>query len=173
MTSHSRLNLIQVDTREKSNDFIEQYLDEVGIPFYRSKLFVGDYIYQCSPYFVVDRKKNMSELYGNITTQHKRFREECKRATDCGIHLVILIEDEDLRTLEDVKKWKNPQRKYSKKALDGNEIYKRLDTMRIRYDIEFQFCTHDQYAKTVIALLTEARDKWLSGIAMSYGVYNE
>ena len=173
MTSHSRLNLIQVDTREKSNDFIEQYLDEVGIPFYRSKLFVGDYIYRCSPYFVVDRKKNMSELYGNITTQHKRFREECKRATDCGIHLVILIEDEDLRTLEDVKNWKNPQRKYSKKALDGNEIYKRLDTMRIRYDIEFQFCTHDQYAETVIALLTDARDKWLNGIAMSYGVYNE
>ena len=168
MTSSSRLNQIQIDTREKKNGFIEQYIEYKGFPYIRSKMHVGDYMFRCNPYYVIDRKKNMSELYGNLTQQHKRFRNEMLQAQATNTKLVILIQDEEIKRLEDVKTWENPQSKFSDKALDGYEVYRRLDKMRQVYDCEFVFATRDEYASTVLHLLEDARDKWLNGIKEIY-----
>ena len=169
MTSSSnRIDIVKIDTREKKNGAIETYLDTVGLPYFRSKMYVGDYKFVCNPYYVIDRKKDMSELYGNLTTQHKRFRDEMKRAQESGIQLVVLVQEEHIKTLDDVKTWKNPQARYSTKALDGEEVYKRLYTMQARYGCEFLFCQKDKYPQTVIKLLREARNTWLRGIAEIY-----
>lgn len=169
MTSHSRLNLLQIDTREKKNGFIEEYLTANDIPFFRSKMYVGDYKLHCSPYYVIDRKANMSEIYENITNNAKRFKEELQRAKDSHIHLVVLIEDETIRTLEDVNEWEHPHPEYHKRVLPGHVVYRKLDDLARVYDCEFLFSTHEAYAETMLSLLREAQEKWLNGIATAYG----
>lgn len=167
MTSSSRLQTIQIDTREKGNEFIQNFLDHNGYPSFRSKMYVGDYQFICNPYYVIDRKANLREVYGNMTTGHKAFREEMKRAKAKNIHVVILVEEKCIKTLEDVRGWKNPQKKYSKKAFEGYEMFRRMDTFSFNYGCEWLFADHDHYAETLVRLLEEARDKWLRAIAES------
>ncbi len=169
MTSHSRLNLIQIDTRERKNGFIEEYLADNDIPFFRSKMFVGDYKLHSSPYYVIDRKANMSEIYENITNHAKRFREELQRAKNMRIHLVVLIEDDTIKTLEDVKEWEHPHPEYHTRILSGYIVWKKLDALSRVYDCEFLFAPHEEYTETMLFLLKEAQDKWLRGIADCYG----
>lgn len=167
-SSSSRLDLIQIDTREKKNSHLEQYLNSCNLPFIRSKMYVGDYQLISNPFYVIDRKQNLSELYSNVTTQHKRFQNELKKANEFNIHVVVLVEEDSISCLEDVKTWKNPQRQYSKKALTGERLFKMLDTITLRYDCEILFCPRDQYAETVVTLLRDAQSKWLNGIAAVY-----
>ena len=40
------------------------------------------------PQLVVDRKKDLNELCGNVTQQHERFRRELISGKEAGIRLV-------------------------------------------------------------------------------------
>lgn len=164
MSCNSRLETIQIDTREKQNEHIQEYLDARGYPSFRSKMFVGDYQFICNPFYVIDRKANLSELYGNMTSGHTTFKNEMERAKANKIHVVVLVEEERIKTLEDVKKWKNPQKRYSRKAFNGDKLYKMLDTFAFNHECEFKFSTHDEYAENLVKLLEEARNKWLKAI---------
>ena len=66
---------IQVDTREHKKEWerIKSQFDSVGVEYYRSKLWVGDYMNIDKPRVVIDRKKDLLELCGNVTQQHERF----------------------------------------------------------------------------------------------------
>lgn len=165
MTSNSRLETIQIDTREKQNEFIQEFITQRGYPSFKSKMFVGDYQFVCNPFFVIDRKASLSEVYGNMTKGHKAFKNEMERARANKIHVVILVEEENIRTLSDVKNWQNPQAKYSSKALSGYELFRRMDTFAFNHGCEFKFIDHDAYAETLVRLLEEARDKWLKAVS--------
>lgn len=145
--------VIQVDTREKENKHIIEYFNDLGIKHFNSKMYCGDYQLLQNPYLVIDRKANLLELVGNVTTQHKRFHDEMKRAQELGIKMIVLVEENEVKTLDDVKQWQNPRRKYSKKATTGEQLYKILDTMSIRYDCEFRFSTRSEFPKTLIKIL--------------------
>jgi hypothetical protein len=93
------------------------------------------------------------ELVGNVTKEHKRFHDEMKRAQDLNIKMIVLVEEEEIKTLDDVKKWDNPRRKYSKKATTGEQLYKILSTMQFRYDCVFLFADRASYPQTLIKLL--------------------
>lgn len=163
---------IQVDTREHKSEWerIQKQFDKLDVQYFRSKLYVGDYQSLDNPRLVVDRKKNLQELVGNVTQQHERFRKELIRASKAGIQIVILVEHgQGIESLEDVWFWKNPRKhevryrtvngkreRYvvSAKATDGEQLYKSLNTMRERYGVKFVFCEKKDTGKEIIRILS-------------------
>ena len=163
------------DTREHKTEWnrISKQFDELGISYDRSKLYVGDYQDITNSLFVIDRKKDLQEICGNVCQQHERFQKELVRAREAGVHIVILCEHgPDIKSLEDVKAWQNPRRQPrlawvdgrrqrvidSPKALTGEQLYKTLSTIRDRYDIEFEFCTKEETGKRIVEILTRGKD---------------
>lgn len=162
---------IQVDTREHAKEWerIKGQFDTMGVQYFRSKMYVGDYQSLDNPRLVIDRKKDLQEICGNVCQQHERFKAELLRAKEQGIKLVILCEHgADIKSLEDVYFWQNP-RKYqirwktvngkrvkdviSAKAVDGNQLYKSLCTIRDRYGVSFMFCTKEETGQKIIEIL--------------------
>lgn len=164
---------IQIDSREKARAIrkIIKYFEDNGIKHFSSKLLVGDYMSLDNPRIIIDRKQNMQELCGNVCQQHERFKKELVKAMDAGIQLVILVEHgPDIKTLEDVYFWKNPRKhevrwkwengkrvKYviSAKAVDGNQLYKSMCTIRDRYGARFEFCEKKDTGKRIVEILGE------------------
>ena len=149
---------IQIDTREHKSERerIEQQFLSLGVEFFRSKLWVGDYMNIDRPRLVVDRKKDLGELCGNVTQQHERFRAELERAQEKNIKIVILCEHgEGIERLSDVYFWHNPRlditewvmqdghpvkaQKYPR-ATEGKALMRSLETMQNKYGIEILFC---------------------------------
>ena len=147
---------IQIDSREHKKELarIQGQLHELGVDYFVSKLYVGDYMNLDNPRVVVDRKKDLLELSGNICQQHERFQKELTRARDAGIKIIILCEHgKDITCLEDVYFWENPRREKSPNATNGETLYKALCTIRDRYGVLFEFCNKRQTGKRIIELL--------------------
>ena len=88
--------IIVEDTRNQitKHRLLNDTLTAKGITVVRSKLFVGDYTRLDNQTVCVDTKKDIDEIAGNICgKQHERFREECIRARDNFIRLIVLIEE--------------------------------------------------------------------------------
>lgn len=163
---------IQVDSREHKSEWerIQKQFDSLGIKYFRSKLYVGDYQSLDNPRLVIDRKKDLQELCGNVCQQHERFKAELVRAIQSGIKIVILCEHgEDIKTMEDVYFWQNPRKHkviwktvngkrvktvVSDKAVDGNQLYKSLCTIRDRYNVDFVFCTKEETGRKIVEILS-------------------
>ena len=164
---------IQIDSREKARAIrkIIKTFDDAGVKHFSSKLLVGDYMSLDNPRLIIDRKQNLQELCGNVCQQHERFKRELLKAIDAGIQLVVLVEHgPDIQCLEDVWFWENPRKheirwrvvdgkreKYvvSAKAVDGNQLYKSLCTIRDRYHVRFEFCEKKDTGKENIRILKE------------------
>ena len=164
---------IQIDSREKARAIkkIVQTFEKEGVNFFSSKLLVGDYMNLDNPRLIIDRKQNLQELCGNVCQQHERFKKELIRTNKAGIQLVILVEHgPDVKTLEDVYFWQNPRKhevkwryvngkreKYvvSVKAVDGEQLYKSLCTIRDRYNVRFEFCEKKDTGKEIIRILSQ------------------
>lgn len=177
---------IQIDSREKAKAIqkIIKEFDKRNINYFSSKLLVGDYMNLDNPRLIVDRKQNLSEICGNITQQHERFKAELVRANQANIRLVFLIEHSSrIKTLEDVKKWKNPRQYMFEKAMrkkygyypnipwniveddlkrrkiriypppTGESLYRSLNTIRERYHADFEFCTKNETGKRILEIL--------------------
>ena len=162
---------VQVDTREHKNEWvrIQKQFDALRVQYFRSKLYVGDYQSLDNPRLVIDRKKDLNELCGNVCQQHDRFKAELIRAMQQNIKIVILVEHgEDVKSLEDVYFWENPRKHEviwktvngkrvktvrSAKAIDGMQLYKSLCTIRDRYNVDFEFCTKEDTGKRIVEIL--------------------
>lgn len=147
---------IQIDSREHKWELarIQRQLTALGCKTIVSKLYVGDYQSLDNPRLVIDRKKDLLELCGNVTQQHERFQRELIKAQEAGIRLIILIEHGgDIQSLEDVYFWDNPRLLQSPKATTGKGLYKSLCTIRNRYNIRFEFCTKQETGKKIMELL--------------------
>ena len=161
---------IQVDTREHKKEWerVQKQFDKIeNIQYFRSKLYVGDYQSLDNPRLVIDRKKDLQELCGNVTQQHERFKAELIRAMQAGIQVVILVEHgTDINCLEDVYFWENPRKHriiwrtingqkvktvISERAVDGKQLYKSLCTIRDRYNVRFEFCSKKETGKEPVA----------------------
>lgn len=164
---------IQVDTREHKSQWerIQKQFDGLGVKYFRSKLFCGDYQSLDNARLVIDRKKDLLELCGNVSSkQHERFKAELIRARENDIKIIILCEHgENIQSLEDVYFWKNPRKHQikwktvdgkkvrtvdSEKAVDGKQLYKSLCTTRDRYNVDFVFCTKEETGKKIVEILS-------------------
>lgn len=148
---------IQIDSREhkEERERIEKQLDSLGVQHFVSKLYVGDYCNLDNPRHVVDRKKDLGEICGNVCQQHERFRAELIRAQEAGIHITILCEHGNgIKQLEDVYFWDNPRKKVSPKAMQGWRLFEVLSTMSEKYGVDFQFCTKRQTGRRIMEILS-------------------
>lgn len=148
--------VIQIDSREHKWEMarIQRQLTAAGCKTFVSKLYVGDYQSLDNPRLVVDRKKDLLELCGNVCQQHERFRAELTRAMEAGIKIIVLVEHgPEIQTLEDVYFWDNPRLRESPKAVSGPSLYKSLVTIRDRYNVRFEFCQKRETGKRIMELL--------------------
>lgn len=147
---------IQIDSREHKWELarIQRQLSSLGCKTIVSKLYVGDYQSLDNPRLVIDRKKDLQELCGNVTQQHERFQRELIKAQEAGIRLIILIEHgNDIQSLEDVYFWDNPRLSESPKATTGKSLYRSLCTIRDRYNVRFEFCNKHDTGRKIMELL--------------------
>ena len=163
--------VIQIDSREHKWEMarVQRQLESLGVKTIVSKLYVGDYQSLDNGRLVIDRKKDLQELCGNVCQQHERFRAELLRAQEAGIQIIILCEHgPDINNLQDVYFWQNPRKHEvkwktvngrriktveSSKAVDGEQLYKSLITMRDKYGVRFEFCTQDITGQRIKELL--------------------
>ena len=151
---------IQIDTREHKWELarIQRQLTAAGCQTIVSKLYVGDYQSLDNPRLVIDRKKDLQELCGNVCQQHERFRNELTRAMEAGIRIIILVEHgPDIQSLEDVYFWDNPRLMQSPRAVSGKGLYKSLVTIRDRYNVQFEFCTKNETGNRIMELLKNGK----------------
>lgn len=99
----------------------------------------------------IDTKKSLVEVCGNICSkQHERFKEELKKADG---RLILLIEEPEIETLEDVWWWDNPRLKINSRAVKGTALYKSLCTIRDEYRVDIRFCDRKNTGKEIIKIL--------------------
>lgn len=172
------MKILQVDTRQKlkHHERKEKYFESVGYRLVHSKLVCGDYAIPNRTNVAVDTKASIQELYGNLIQDHERFRAECQMAKDCGIKLVILVEnDQDIRSVEAVKHWKNPRlyayykkrKAYIHRGLEppkppasNVQLVKIMWSMQKKYGVEFLFCSPEEAGRRVLELLGEEENEY-------------
>ena len=147
------------DTRQQAGKHrnIHQYCQQAGIRIIRQALNVGDYQIAGKGDISVDTKQGVLELAGNVFQEHERFRAECLRAQECGIRLIVLVEEALPGGRLD--KWRPPV------GWDGKPIAKfspetlrkALITMQHEYGVRFRFCDGRSTGKQMIEYLTGKR----------------
>lgn len=176
MKGESNLKTLLVDTRQQAgkHNAKDKYFESVGIPIVRSKLPCGDYSLMQDMSTVIDSKKDIQELIGDICgKQHERFRRELQLAQDNGIKLIVLVENEYevvsakngienlvVHNLNDlfhwVNKrsflWKNGKQLYPN-ATKGTVLAKACLTMQEKYGVEFKFCSKSDSGRIILELL--------------------
>ena len=120
------------DTRQQAGKHknIHAYCRETGIRIIRQALNVGDYQIAGKGDISVDTKQGVLELAGNIFQEHERFRAECLRAQECGIQLIILVEE---------------------------ALRKAMITMQREYSVKFRFCDGRSTGKQLVEYLKGER----------------
>lgn len=146
--------VIQVDTREQKYDHVVRYLDANGIKHIRSKCVVGDYVNLENPMVVIDRKKDLQEVAGNVCQQHERFVRELELAKELGYKMIILVEEPNITSLQNVCSWYNWRRKKNPKAVNGKTLYKIMSTMADKYGVTWEFTTKEKCGQRIVELLS-------------------
>ena len=137
------------DTRQQEGKHEAKlaYFKAQGYKVVRTKLFVGDYARLDNQTIAIDTKKDFLELCGNVCgNQHERFRDECKRAKECGIQLIVLREE--IPPHGNLAEWHSPRTK-----VKGETLAKCLRTMQERYGVKFGFCDKASTGKIIINIL--------------------
>lgn len=175
------MRTILIDTRQKTTSQShlakQKYFEDHGYSTFRSKLPVGDYAFADNLTVAVDTKQDLQEVCGNVIGDHERFRAECELANKLGTKLVVLVEQNGMTCLEDVKRWENPRmHRYNKVALMHSKglwksvplpkkptssitLFKIMYTMEKRYGVHWEFCNATEAGRRVIEILEEPRDE--------------
>lgn len=143
------------DTRQQAGKHTlkQQYFESNGIKVIRSKLPCGDYTKMTDLSVIVDTKKDIQEVIGNVTVQHKRFINECYFAQDNNIRLIYLIEDEHIKCISDLNCWYNPRLRHSPRATTGVQLAKILNTIEQRHGVQFMFCKKADTGRVIMEVL--------------------
>lgn len=145
--------VIQVDSREQKYDHVTNYFDSQGIKWVKSKCVVGDYVNLENPMVVIDRKKDLQEVAGNLCQQHERFVRELELAKELGYKMIVLVEESTINSLSQVPSWYNWRKKKNPRAVSGKTLYKIMSTMSEKYDITWEFTTKAKCGERIVELL--------------------
>lgn len=147
--------IIQIDTREKQDQLkrIIGHLEKQDVRYVINKLDVGDYMSLSNNKCAIDRKQSIGEYAVNMGHDHVRFKNEILRANENNIKLIFLIEDDKIHSIEDVKKWWNPNSMFHERYMTGHMLYKGMVTQIERYGVEFVFCNKDETGYKIVELL--------------------
>lgn len=144
-------NLIIVDTREKGHKKILEYFENVGQDYIVSKLDAGDYMVFKQFKTIIDKKDGLLELSHNLcnSLEHDRIKREIQRARELGCEdFIFLIQDNKIKTTEDIKNWSSPHTK-----VKGETLFKIMNTIKNRYNVRFIIVPKKKMGETIINLL--------------------
>lgn len=160
---------IYSDTRQQKGKHINKELWWAGhgVKVETKKLDTGDYTTDGS-FVLIDTKKDVQELAGNVGRDHDRFVRELDRAVASGHRLIILVEEHpEYEDREKLKSWKsrvctrcrkcNPLTDQCKakrrKPMNGPQLAKILDALEERHGARFMFCSRNDSAQIICELL--------------------
>jgi hypothetical protein len=144
-------NIIICDTREKGNKKILEYFDSVEQDYIISKLDTGDYMLYKDYTTIIDKKDGLLELAGNLchTQEHERIKREIAKARELGcINFIFLIQDNKIKSPEDIANWTSPHTK-----VKGETLLKIMRTMKEKYDVRFIIVPKKNMGEMIIKLL--------------------
>ena len=147
--------VLQVDTRERQYEHVTSYFDSQGIKWVKSKCVVGDYVNLENPMVVIDRKKDLQEVAGNVCQQHDRFVRELELAKELGYRMIVLIEEPTITSVEQVFGWYNWRSRKNPKAISGRTLAKIMLTMSQKYGVEWHFTSKAKCGERIVELLGE------------------
>lgn len=152
---------------------IHDYCEENGIRIVRTKLICGDYTLPTNQSICIDTKQDLGEVYNNLVQSHDRFARECDMAAQLGIHLIILVEDDEVDSLENVHKWSNPRMKRymrlkvmhengrflgtklpPKPPVSSKRLQQMMETFADHHGCEWMFCRKEQTGMKICEILT-------------------
>lgn len=146
--------------QEGKHKNIYQYCKKHNIEIIRKCLSVGDYMLP-GGMISVDTKQDMLEICKDImSADHRRFRAECQRAKELGIKLIILTEELPPYGMVDL--WEVPRWKSSNEwhrfgdpmtLIEPEALQKAMETMTMKYGVQFRFCTRRQTPQRLIKYL--------------------
>ena len=147
------------DTRQQIGKHrnVHLYCQQAGIKIIRQALNVGDYQIAGKGDISVDTKMGVLELAGNVFQDHERFRAECLRAQECGIQLIILVEE--LLPGGRLDRWRPPIGWNGRPVarFDPAILRKAMITMQQEYGVKFRFCDGRSTGKQIIEYLKGAK----------------
>lgn len=130
-----------LDTREKKNEHIKRVLNANDIKYVERKLDYGDYsfyiefedgeIISFEDKIVVERKKDLDEIVGNITKERVRFEAELERCYKDGCDMFLVIEDANW--YENIAK--ENYGKFMKRKISGKSVRGSLMSYEARYGV--------------------------------------
>lgn len=163
------------DTRNQPGKHknIHDFCTKNGVRIVRSKLICGDYTLSTDQSVCIDTKQDLNEVYSNLVQSHDRFARECDLAQQLGIHLIVLVEDDEVDCLDDVHKWSNPRyRRYMmlkagnkagrfmgtklppKPPVDSKRLEQMMKTFAEHHGCEWQFCRKSETGFRICEILT-------------------
>jgi ERCC4-type nuclease len=136
---------------------IHAYCEQAGIKIIRQALNVGDYQIANKGDIVVDTKYGVAEIAMDVFQDHERFRKECERAKECGIQLIVLIEE--VLPGGRLDNWRSPIGKdgLPRHKFDPAILRKAMITMQEKYGVRFRFCDGRSTGKVLIEYLKGER----------------
>lgn len=144
-------NIIICDTREKGNKKILEYFDKVEQDYIISKLDAGDYALFKDCTTIIDKKDGLLELAGNLchTQEHERIKREIAKARELGcINFIFLIQDNKIKSTEDIANWTSPHTK-----VKGETLLKIMRTMKDKYGVRFIIVPKKNMPEMIMKLL--------------------
>ena len=156
--------IIMQDTREKAGkkDHILDYFAAHGIDVVHSKVYVGDYTLPTDQSICIDTKQDMLELFGNLTQDHVRFRNECIRAQEADIQLIVLTEEmppDGKIELWESPIWKSTTSEHKKGEPKSHAnpatMKKAMLTMHEKYGVRFWFCDKSRTGELIVKTLSK------------------
>ena len=145
--------IIEMDTRNQKDEYVTDYLDSHGVKWIRNKLYSGDVKLINSTKVIIDLKKDLLEMCGNLTSmkEHERVKREIERAREIGCErFIFLIKEQRIGTIDDVITWSSKRTR-----VKGETLMKIMNTMKERYNVEFVFTKKELAGATILKLLEE------------------
>ena len=155
----SHLKVI-ADTREQKNSHVSVYLQNKGVEVISRKLNVGDYSVQLGDEtfeddFVVERKADLDELAGNLTSDRERFEREFTRAKARGTKVFLLVEN---------AAWSDIFAHKYKSQMPPKSLIASLLSWQVRYNVTIILVSQMHSAELIYGLLWyAARERLLGG----------
>jgi len=143
--------IIEIDTRNKKDSYLTNYLDEHNIKWIRNKLYAGDVKLLNSTEVIIDLKASTEEIVHNLCNneEHRRIRGELEKAQIIGCKkFIFLIKDDNITCIDDLKNWSSERTK-----VKGQTLIKIMLTMKDRYGCRFIYTTKENMGKEVLKLL--------------------
>ena len=148
------------DSRENVNGHIVKYFESKNVPIISRKLDVGDYSCQIGDItfersFVVERKANLDEICGNLTSDRNRFEREFLRAKAFGVKVFLVIENAT---------WSDVYLQNYRSKLSAKSLLASLLSWQTRFNVTILFCEPQNTAKLIHGILYyAAREELLGG----------